>query len=107
MKFDLYTILIVLVAISVIFLLVYFYSNNDDDYVSVTGIITSLKCQYETNYNSNPCTLTISYNDKQNNSYTNTIHTYNAKNSSGGMYAVNQKIKIAYLKSNPNKIKLA
>lgn len=106
MEFDLYTILIVVVVIGVIFLLVYFTSNNDD-YVYVNGIITSLKCQYETNYKSNPCTLTISYNDKQNNSYTNTIHTNNAQNSSGGMYAVNQKIKIAYLKSNPNKISLA
>lgn len=106
MEYNLYTILIVVVVISVIFLLFYFSSNNDD-YVSVTGIITSLKCQYKTNYKSNPCTLTISYNDKENNSYTNTIHTNNAQNSSGGMYAVNQKIKIAYLKSNPNKIKLA
>ena len=104
MKLNIYNILVVIVVISIFFLFIYFTSNNDD-YVSVTGIITALKCQYETNYKSNPCTLTISYKDKQNNSYTNTLQTYNAQNSSGGMYAVNQKIKIAYLKSNPNKIK--
>lgn len=82
----------------------YTFVFSANEYIKVSGEIIFIDCQnitdYKTKKTTRQCVLSIKYNDKANNLYTNNITVDNKT------YLLGQTIEIEYLKSNPNQIRI-
>ncbi len=108
-KFQSFVGLIFAVVIGLVLIIVgYYYVTSSNQYILTTGIVKNINCQDVVNNNSKTpnttsttkvCTLNIEYN-VNGVTYTNILTENNV------VYSLNQSIKIEYLKSDPNQIRM-